>query len=108
MTEDTKDIPQSDEVQVDVEKAVKDFCVEMSASMIRSEAERDFRKEATSRMSEKTGISKDVLNFCARTYHKQDFDTKTQRAKDQMDFYTQIFGEPAGNNDGEHDDNFDD
>lgn len=90
----TENVTPENEVPLDVDKAVKDYCVEMSASMIRSEAEKDFRREATANISEKTMVSKQVLAFCARTYHKQDFDDKTQRTKEQTDFYIKLFGEP--------------
>lgn len=104
MTDETNQTD-SNEVQVDVEKRIKDFCAEMSASFLRGEAERDFRKEAIARLSEQTGIEKSVLNFCAKTYHKQDFDEKTKSAEEQREFYVRIFGEPTGDNSG---DDFDD
>lgn len=84
----------NNEVEIDIEKAIKDFCVEFSASCIRTEAERDFRKEAINLLSEKINVDKKTIAFCGKTYHKQDFNEKSvQQAELQM-FYAKIFGEP--------------
>jgi hypothetical protein len=71
--------------------------------MLRSEAERDFRKEAVARLSEQIGVDKAVLNFCAKTYHKQDFGDKMHAMDEQRSFYVRIFGEPEGTGE-DHDD----
>lgn len=54
-------------------KAVHDFLMEMSASMVRAEGERDFQKEAIKDASEKFTLSKKILRKMARTYHKQNY-----------------------------------
>lgn len=87
MSDDVKN-----EVDVDVEQAVKDFCKEMSDSMLRVEAEKDFQKDAINNLHEKTKIEKGVLKFCARTFHKQDFEEKQERITEEQQFYENIFG----------------
>ena len=81
------------ESQIDLDKIVKVFCNEMSNSMVRIEAERDFQKEAINNIHEKTGIEKNVLKFCAKTYHKQNFEETQERLTEEQEFYIKIFGE---------------
>lgn len=98
------------QVEIDVDKKIRDFCTEMSNSFLRTEAERDFRKNAVENLSELLKMSKSDLSFVARTYHKGDFDEKTQRMSKQRDLYVRIFGEPTTENDrsGFDDDHDDD
>jgi hypothetical protein len=51
-------------------KAVFD---EISNSMVRIEAERDYIKEAISELSKNHELPKKILNRMARIYHKQNF-----------------------------------
>lgn len=83
---------EENEVVVDRDQQIKDFCKEMSDSMLRVEAERDFQKEAINNLHEKTGVEKNVLKFCAKTYHKQDFEEKTERLSEEQEFYESVFG----------------
>jgi len=97
-------VPETNEAPLDVDKKIKDYCVEMSNSMLRTEAERDFRKAATENLFEITKVPKSVLNFCARTYHSQDFDERSKTEEEKRTFYVRLFGEPEGNdnqNDGD-------
>lgn len=97
----TDEVENKEEKQVDIEKVVKDFCVEYSSSCLRTEAERDYRKDAIAAISEKTGIEKKVLAFCGRTFHKQDFDEKAVQQAEMQLFYANIFGEANMNTDSD-------
>ena len=83
---------EENEVTVDVEESVKKFCEEFSNSMLRTEAERDFRKDAIQNISEKLNISKKTLAFCGKTYHKQDFNTKAIEQAEMSQFFAKVFG----------------
>lgn len=80
------------ENQIDVEKVVREFCGEVSSSMTRVEAEKEFQKEAVKNISEQTGIPKNILKFCAKTFHKQDFDSKVETHTAEQKIYAKIFG----------------
>lgn len=79
------------EQEMDIEKIIRDFCREFSNSMIRSEAENDFRKEAVAEIAEKTNIDKKNLIYCAKTFHKQDFIDKSAEQSEMQKLYEQVF-----------------
>lgn len=79
-----------------VAKSIKDFCVEISNSLLRAEAERDFQKEALKAIMEKYELDKPfkkTLAKMSKTYHKSNF--ATQKAdQDQFETaYEALFGE---------------
>jgi metal-responsive CopG/Arc/MetJ family transcriptional regulator len=56
---------------------------EISASMTRSEAERDLIREIVKEQSQKHSIPKKIINKIAKTYHKQNL---TQEIDDHEEF----------------------
>ena len=52
-------------------KRIKDAMEEISNSYTRTEAERDFVKEAINNLAEDVDIPKNILRKMARIYHKQ-------------------------------------
>jgi hypothetical protein len=60
-------IPSSEEDR----KRIKDAMEEISNSYTRTEAERDFVKEAINNLAEDVDIPKNILRKMARIYHKQ-------------------------------------
>ena len=60
-------IPSSEEDR----KRIKDAMEEISNSYTRTEAERDFVKEAINSLAEDVDIPKNILRKMARIYHKQ-------------------------------------
>lgn len=73
-------------------KKIKDFCVEMSASMLRAEAERDFRKDAVTKLHEELELPKKHLNQIAKTYHKQNFEEQSETQSEFETLYEETFG----------------
>lgn len=72
-------------------KALKDFCVEMSASMVRQADERDFQKEAVKEFADAYEIDKKILRKMARVYHKQNFMTTVEEQNEFEAVYNQVF-----------------
>jgi len=60
-------MPVNEKDKADLLKVMQDI----SNSMTRSEAERDFVKEAINGLSDKYNVSKQALRSLARVYHKQ-------------------------------------
>lgn len=54
-------------------KHIQDVIKEISSSKTRSEAERDFQKEAIAELSKKFNIPKDLLSQYAVIYHKSNY-----------------------------------
>lgn len=78
-------------------KAIKDLTFEVSASMTRSEGERDFVKEAIKKVSEDHSIDKKILRKLCTTYHKQRFHTEKADNEQFQETYEKIFiTQPAG------------
>jgi len=75
-----------------VQKAVKDYCTEMSNSMLRAEAERDFQKEATKNIAETHELDKKILTKLAKTYHKSNFATICSDQEQFETAYEALFG----------------
>ena len=73
-------------------KAIKGLCNELSASMTRAEAERDFMKEAVSAISKEHEIPKPLLKKMSKIYHKSRFNTVKEENAELEESYQQIFG----------------
>lgn len=80
------------EVEFNLEKAIRDMCLEYSASMIRAEAESDLRKAMINDLSERASIDKKLLRYCAKTYHNQNFGVVAAQTSEAQEFYANIFG----------------
>jgi hypothetical protein len=68
-------------------KHIMDVMGEISASKTRSEAERDFQKEAIKELFDKYRIPKRLLNRFAKSYHKQSY---TEELAVDSDFETLV------------------
>ena len=63
---------------------------EISNSMTRADAERDFQKEAAERVADEVGINKKYVSALAKFYHKQNF-AQVQAEKEELeDLYESI------------------
>lgn len=71
-------------------KKVRDCLIELSNSMLRVEAERDFQKEAIIACSEESGIDKKLLRKLADTYHKQNLAEQQQNLENLESFWENI------------------
>ena len=63
---------------------------EISNSMTRSEAERDFVKEAIKAASDEHQIDKKQLRKLAKVYHRQNFTTEVQANEEFVELYEKI------------------
>jgi type I site-specific restriction-modification system R (restriction) subunit len=77
---------------VDREK-IKKVLAEISGSMTRIEAERDYIKESIREMSDQFQLSKKTLNKMARVYHKQNFSQEVASHEEFEDLYETILQE---------------
>ena len=68
-------------------KAIKDAMFEMSASMVRVEAEKDLQKNIVEDLSDKVDIDKKYLKKLANTYHKQNLAEVTTETDDLESLY---------------------
>jgi hypothetical protein len=68
-------------------KHIMDVMSEISASKTRSEAERDFQKEAIKELFDTYKIPKRLLNRFAKAYHKQSY---TEELSVDSDFETLV------------------
>lgn len=93
------------EEKIDTDKVIREYCIEYSNSKTRTEAESDYRKEATNQIHEKTNVPKNILKFCAERYHNQDFDQKSEEQDEYQTFYARIFHQKS--NDANADDEVD-
>jgi len=71
-------------------KVIKDAMQELSNSMTRVDAEKDYQKEAIAELNDKFKISKRILNKMARTYHKQNFQNEQQAHEEFETLYTEV------------------
>lgn len=63
---------------------------EISNSMTRVDAEKDFQKEAAERVADEVGINKKYINALAKFYHKQNFAQVQQEKEELEDLYESI------------------
>jgi aspartokinase len=69
---------------------IKKMLAEISGSMTRIEAERDYIKESVKEMSAEFQLSKKTLNKMARVYHKQNFSEEVASHEEFEDLYETI------------------
>ncbi len=69
---------------------IKKMPAEISGSMTRIEAERDYIKESVKEMSAEFQLSKKTLNKMARVYHKQNFSEEVASHEEFEDLYETI------------------
>jgi hypothetical protein len=68
---------------------------ELSASMTRIEGERDFIKEAISKVCEDFEMNKKTFRRLAKTYHKQNFSKEVAEHEEFETMYEQLTGETS-------------
>lgn len=68
-------------------KKIKDAMTEISNSMTRIDAEKDFQKAAIEDLSDEVGIDKKYLRRLANTYHRQNLVEVTTEADDLQSLY---------------------
>lgn len=76
-------------------KAIKKCMEEISASMTRTEGERDFIKEAITNICEEYELNKKTIRKLARTYHKQNFSREVAEHEEFETMYEQLTGETS-------------
>lgn len=68
-------------------KKIKEAMTEISNSMTRIDAEKDFQKAAIEDLSDEVGIDKKYLRRLANTYHRQNLVEVTTEADDLQSLY---------------------
>ena len=63
---------------------------EISASMLRSEAERDLIREIVKDQSQKHNISKKIITKIAKTYHKQNLTQEIAEHEEFVEMYDSV------------------
>jgi hypothetical protein len=76
-------------------KAIKKCMDELSASMARSDGERDFIKEAINNICEEYEMSKKTFRRLAKVYHKQNFSREVAEHEEFETMYEQLTGETS-------------
>jgi len=71
-------------------KKLKDAITEISNSMTRNDAERDFQKEAVARIADELDLDKKNVKKIAAIYHKQNFTEIQQEQEDIVELYESI------------------
>ena len=71
-------------------KKILDAITEISNSMTRISAERDFIKDAVSDVSDKFQIPKKIVAKMARVYHKQSFNTESEENSEFESLYEEV------------------
>jgi hypothetical protein len=71
-------------------KALKDVLVEISNSLTRMDAERDYIKEAINEASEKFDINKKILRKMAKVYHRNNFTDEVTEMEEFQTMYESI------------------
>ena len=66
-------------------KAIRDCMSELSASMTRTEGEREFQREAIKELCDNLELSKKTFRRMAKVYHKQNF---TKEIEEHEEFET--------------------
>jgi len=65
---------------------------EMSNSMTRVDAEKDFQKDVIARLADELDLEKKHIRKLARIYHKQNFNTVQQEQEELVELYELITG----------------
>jgi septation ring formation regulator EzrA len=76
-------------------KAIKKCMDELSASMARTEGEREFIKEAINNICEEYELSKKTFRKLAKVYHKQNFSKEVAENEEFETMYEQLTGETS-------------
>ena len=76
-------------------KAIKKCMDELSASMARTEGEREFIKEAINNICEEYEMSKKTFRKLAKVYHKQHFSKEVAENEEFETMYEQLTGETS-------------
>jgi hypothetical protein len=76
-------------------KAIKDALGEISNSLTRNEAERDFIKEVLNDLHQKFQIPKKTLSKMAKVYHKQNFNEEVALNDEFETLYQTLTNEAA-------------
>jgi hypothetical protein len=71
-------------------KAILDCMKEISASMARTEGEREFIREAIKDICEKHQLSKKTFRRMAKVYHKQNFNLELEEHEEFESMYQTI------------------
>lgn len=69
---------------------IKNAIVEISNSMTRTEAEREFIRETIKRMNDEEGIDRRLLRKMARAYHKNNFQDETALNDEFETLFTEV------------------
>jgi len=76
-------------------KAIKNCMDELSASMVRTEGEREFIKEAINTICEEYEMNKKTFRKLAKVYHKQNFSKEVAENEEFVTMYEQLTGETS-------------
>jgi hypothetical protein len=76
-------------------KAIKKCMDELSASMARTEGEREFIKEAINNICDEYEMSKKTFRRLAKVYHKQNFSREVAEHEEFETMYEQLTGETS-------------
>ncbi len=76
-------------------KAIKKCMDELSASMARTEGEREFIKEAINNICDEYEMSKKTFRRLAKVYHKQNFFKEVADHEEFETMYEQLTGETS-------------
>jgi hypothetical protein len=76
-------------------KKILDALTEISNSMTRISAERDFIKDAVADVSDKFQIQRKIVAKMARVYHKQSFNTESEENSEFESLYEEVVVIPA-------------
>ena len=71
-------------------KAILDCMKELSASMTRTEGEREFQREAIKELCDNLELSKKTFRRMARVYHKQNFSLELEEHEEFETMYQTI------------------
>lgn len=78
-------------------KAIRDALREISSSLTRVEAERDYIKECIKTVAEKYEIPKKTLRRMAKVYHNQNYNKEQEEFEEFETLYETVI-ESSGNN----------
>ena len=76
-------------------KAIKKCMDELSASMARTEGEREFIKEAINNICDEYEMSKKTFRKLGKVYHKQNFSKEVAENEEFETMYEQLTGETS-------------
>lgn len=71
-------------------KVIFDCMKEISGSMTRIEAERDFIREAIKNVCDQNNLSKKTFRRMAKTYHKQNFSVELEEHEEFENLYQTV------------------